>query len=231
MKKFLLLSAALFAMAASAQTVTYQTSFDNDDELAGWLNVDSDGDGHTFFVFPNNGENIYSHSGDQCVGSESYDNETYKALTPDNWLISPTIKVGVQAKAEFYVAAQDGSYYADVYGVFISENTNETTLNTGDFVQLKKGTAPESGWEQVVVDLSAYQGKDVRIAIRHYDCSDFFIIKFDDFRVTEESTAISTVNAETGVSNEWYDLNGRKLNGRPSASGLYLNGGRKVVVK
>ena len=30
---------------------------------------------------------------------------------------------------------------------------------------------------------------------------------------------------------EWYDLSGRKLDTKPTAKGLYINGGRKVVVK
>lgn len=30
---------------------------------------------------------------------------------------------------------------------------------------------------------------------------------------------------------EWYDLSGRKLNSKPTAKGVYIHSGRKVVVK
>jgi hypothetical protein len=30
---------------------------------------------------------------------------------------------------------------------------------------------------------------------------------------------------------EWYDLNGRKLNGKPAQKGIYIKNGKKIVVK
>ena len=32
-------------------------------------------------------------------------------------------------------------------------------------------------------------------------------------------------------SGGWFDLSGRKLTGKPTQPGLYINGGRKVVIK
>ena len=40
----------------------------------------------------------------------------------------------------------------------------------------------------------------------------------------------SLVNSEE-VNSVWYDLNGRKLNGKPAQKGVYIKNGRKVVVK
>ena len=59
-----------------------------------------------------------------------------------------------------------------------------------------------------------------------------FVLNFGD-----ESTGI--VNAEANSSlfilhsslNEWYTLDGRRLTGKPTAKGLYINNGRKVVIK
>ena len=51
------------------------------------------------------------------------------------------------------------------------------------------------------------------------------IISFD------ETTGISGISGNTGISGAWYDLNGRKLNGIPTKKGIYMNNGRKVVVK
>jgi hypothetical protein len=38
-------------------------------------------------------------------------------------------------------------------------------------------------------------------------------------------------NADDGNNAEWYNINGQKLNGKPTASGLYIINGKKVVVK
>ena len=46
-------------------------------------------------------------------------------------------------------------------------------------------------------------------------------------------TAVGTVNTKTGeiTIDEWYDLDGRKLDAAPSSTGLYLNNGRKVMIE
>ena len=46
-------------------------------------------------------------------------------------------------------------------------------------------------------------------------------------------TAVGTLNTRTGeiTIDEWYDLDGHKLETAPSATGLYLNNGRKVMIE
>ena len=46
----------------------------------------------------------------------------------------------------------------------------------------------------------------------------------------DDATAISKIS-ENSENNDWYDLNGRKLAGKPVINGIYVNGGRKVTVK
>ena len=43
-------------------------------------------------------------------------------------------------------------------------------------------------------------------------------------------TAITEVNATEG-NGDWYSIDGKKLNARPKAKGLYIRNGQKVVVK
>ena len=51
--------------------------------------------------------------------------------------------------------------------------------------------------------------------------------------ISEEITSLSPVPSPSreGSSQRWYTLDGRKLNGKPTQKGIYVNGGRKVVVK
>lgn len=43
---------------------------------------------------------------------------------------------------------------------------------------------------------------------------------------------VNEVIASLGVNdNSWYTINGVKLQGKPTQKGVYINGGRKVVIK
>ena len=49
----------------------------------------------------------------------------------------------------------------------------------------------------------------------------------------EGTTGIDNVNVNPNLNDNeatWYDLNGRKLNGKPAQKGIYIKNGRKVVV-
>lgn len=48
--------------------------------------------------------------------------------------------------------------------------------------------------------------------------------------VTKTQTGINTIAADN-KSNDWYNLNGQKLNGVPTVPGIYINGNKKVVIK
>ena len=56
-----------------------------------------------------------------------------------------------------------------------------------------------------------------------------FNLKFFD----DEATGILTTNFtnSTNSSNEWYSLDGVKLAAKPTAKGIYIHGGKKVVIK
>ena len=53
--------------------------------------------------------------------------------------------------------------------------------------------------------------------------------------VSSNVTAIGKLDTRTGEesadSDEWYSIDGRKLNGKPDAKGLYIKNGKKVVIK
>ena len=55
--------------------------------------------------------------------------------------------------------------------------------------------------------------------------------------VFDDATGIQNVEADSSLSTlhsslqEWYTLDGRKLQGKSTKSGIYVNNGRKVVIK
>ena len=46
----------------------------------------------------------------------------------------------------------------------------------------------------------------------------------------EEETGLTAIDDDKLKEESWYDLNGRKLSGKPSQKGIYINNGRKIVI-
>ena len=54
-----------------------------------------------------------------------------------------------------------------------------------------------------------------------------FVLNFGD----DEATAIQTTdNGQQTTDAAWYNLDGRKLNGKPSQKGIYINNGKKTII-
>ncbi|MGN0033478.1 MAG: choice-of-anchor J domain-containing protein [Candidatus Limimorpha sp.] len=179
-----------------------QTYDFEDGTLMGWTNIDADGDGNVW----QNGmaSNLPGHNSSAgMLFSQSYINYV-GALTPDNYLVSPT-KLTVQdgAAITFWAAAQDASYPSEHYGVAVS-TTGNTSAN--DFTTIWeetmtakrssveayaksdiRGTRAQGLWYQKTVDLSAYAGQEIWVAIRHFNCTDWFYLDVDDITLSDGS--------------------------------------------
>ena len=157
--------------------------------LGAWTSIDADGDGFTWrWSYGENG--ITGHNGGYCLYSQSYDNNGSQILYPDNYLVSPKVKLG--GTISFYACAQDASWPAEHFGVAVS-----TTGNTSadDFTTIQEWTMTSNGtgtsgaktmgtWGLFTVDLSAYEGEGY-VAIRHFNCSDKFYLDIDDITIFE----------------------------------------------
>ena len=53
-----------------------------------------------------------------------------------------------------------------------------------------------------------------------------FVLNFDD-----DPTGIKDLNGIKDSNDTWFDLEGRKLAGKPSQKGIYINNGKKVTIK
>ena len=177
--------------AVVINTFPYVNNFDNG-SLGGWKSVDSDNDGKSWssiFLF-NEGEGNNGSAG--FVSSASYDNETGSVLTPDNWLISPAIQVpsGVGMNLSWYVAAQDPSYPADHYSVYISTDSLVTSFTNAVYSE----TIQSADYIKHSVSLAAYAGQTIFVAFRHHDCSDEFVMKIDDISIAQPGAPEISIN-------------------------------------
>jgi hypothetical protein len=49
--------------------------------------------------------------------------------------------------------------------------------------------------------------------------------------IENQATGIETLNTDVKVDNTWYNMAGQKFNGMPSVPGIYINNGKKVIIK
>ena len=153
------------------------------------------------------------------------------AETTHDLLISPKLQLPqAGSKTSFFVKSWTGDYGYDQYRVLVSTTTNdmESFEPVTDFRE-----APDWEWKQEVVDLSAYNGQQVYIAIERLIEEDGYgyMLMIDDIRVDKTGTGTEsdasilsaslypnpaqenvTVFCEAGIQEvEILDINGRVL--------------------
>ena len=177
----------------------------DDGSMEGWETIDADGDGYNWRITTDIMGPGYGHNGSRyCVISQSFNNDTIGALTPDNYLVTSEkylIKDGSQLS--FYVCAQDATWSAEHYGIAISTTGNsspedftmiwEETLTAKDRSALRlqdnsrNGSKPQGAWYHKKLDLSEYAEQEIYIAFRHFNCTDQFYIDVDDISLVSET--------------------------------------------
>jgi hypothetical protein len=119
-----------------------------------------------------------------------------------------------------------------VYGFAAqSHDGGSYTVSPGDFVKAMAGAsiAPFRAYLKYTAPVSnaprrgaAEEALPSRMSVR--------LVNADG-----DVTAIGTIDTKTGEirfdSEAWYTLDGRRLNGKPSVKGMYINNGKKIIVK
>lgn len=209
-----------FMVRAFIETL-YSFSWDFDNGMDGWTTIDDDGDGYNWVLGSAIG-GIYLVEGASLAGSGhnasedmvcsgSWTNVTSTILYPDNYLVSPLVALTSGSTFSFWACAQDASYAADHFGVFISNNgtsnwtmINEWTLTAKGNGEMSVGrdgeTRAQGSWHQFSVDLSSFAGVDRYIAIRHFNCNNQFVINIDDVALSV-NTQYYTITASANPVN------------------------------
>ena len=203
MKKIFTLMLALFAMVAVQAQSLLSEDFENGIP-ATWLNVDADNDGNSWLSSAGV-TGVAGHNGtDGCAYSCSYYNST--VLTPDNWLITPAVTLTGNSDLTFWVAAQDASYAAEHYGVYISTTgtaTSNFTLLFEETIDANGGAKTQGTWKQKTISLASYTGQTVYIAFRHFNCTDMFYLNIDEVEISAQPTdptiSVNPTSADLGV--------------------------------
>lgn len=146
-----------------------------------WTLIDKDGDGYGWEYYK---RGVTSDSWISGIG----------AVTPENYLISPLIKIGDtdNASLTFDLVAGgcvEDADYMETYKVIISE----TPITLGNCAQAHAvrdwttlTTAHADDYQLENIDLTAYRNKSVYIGFVHGNCSGMYYIKLRNVKISGE---------------------------------------------
>ena len=134
--------------------------------------------------------------------------------TPATNLVSPVF-TGVTIDNTMHNADFTGGTFKGTYNPIVWDTENKSILFVGTNNTLYWPTAGgHVNACRAYFDLGTYTARE-------------FVLNFDD-----QTTGVKGVKEVKGVKDDsWYTLNGVKLSGKPTKSGLYIHGNRKVVIK
>jgi hypothetical protein len=199
---------------------------DFEDDAFGWDRFDQDGDqrywdlGTSFWWYE---RPEYCHSGVQCIASASSDSG--QALTPDNWVVSPSFTVPEGgAMLTWWAGSLHNSLCAEHYSVYIEEDFSDPSKFNGMTPVFSETLEvdPDAEYHEHQLDLSDYVGKTVRVAFRHHDCTNQYLLRIDDVFVytmdkwDDIATSINGMPTSNDiVSRQYFNAAGQRVN-RPA---------------
>ena len=147
----------------------------------------------------------YGHSSSAgWMLSESYISGTSTgsgtAVTPDNYFVSPQVRLG--GSINFWVTDGNDDYGEEHFSLLVSTSGNSSISDftqIGEWTLLAKATGgtrtfTNGTWYEYTVDLSAYSGMGY-LAIRHFNCTDMWLIGLDDITITQPEVNNGSVSA------------------------------------
>jgi len=185
-------------------TVLLNELFNGSEIPSNWTLIDADGDGFCWEIGLGS-RNTQSGIMDgidssNCATSASWDHSA-GTLDPDNYLVSPEIYIPTGGYTlSWYDAAQDADYPADRYTVYAG------TLSGDQFSPIATLHTQELATDAYTlrsVSLDAYKQQNIRIAFRHHDSQNNFMLKIDNVKIAKGGTkGPSVIPVTKGVQKE-----------------------------
>ncbi|CAM3283666.1 T9SS-dependent choice-of-anchor J family protein [Aequorivita lipolytica] len=217
MKKITLLAALFAGFAMNAQITIFEDDFESYDDFAidnvgDWTLLDLDllpTYGYAAYDWPNIYEPIpfiVFNSTATTPALEPDANQDWtaysgaKAMTsiasvPDgttnannDWLISPQVTLGTSGnELTFWAKATDPLFNTETFNIAVST----VDADPSNFSIIESGLVPQAmDWEEFTINLDAFAGQDVYIAINHI-AADQFGFQVDDFKVTADVLGVN----------------------------------------
>ena len=141
--------------------------------------IDANHDGYNFRIYPYGG-----YGSGKCLKSDSWMAGNIGNLNPDNFLVLPRVTATENTVFSFMAVDSDMPGIApdpEHFGVAISTTGN---TNPSDFTMVQEWNST-GDYTEYSVDLSAYAGQQIYVAIRHFNTTgECYFLYVDDIRIT-----------------------------------------------
>ena len=183
------------------------------DDWVADISTTTGGTANTPYIFTTDATSV-TFSNNAVVAASSYSDTDAKTTITD-WTFQGTysqISLPKTGEYDYGFAAGDGTTVA--IGTFVHLVSGATAA---PFRAYLKYTGTDTNWAKTRGDGNALPS---RITVR--------VVGADG-----GTTAIGTLDTRTGEisTGDWYSLDGRRLQDKPSTKGIYIHNGRKVVIK
>ena len=174
----------------AARTIPYSCTFAAGlPELNCWETVDIDGDAYADDLADHHGE--FAFNGTFSSDNDGIAQYVYNtSMAANDWLISPSIALGINSRASFdYLIAS--SSYPEIFGVYVIPQGGTYATATAIIAQ---HTVTNTDWTTQNIDLSAYDNQTVRIAFHVTSAADMWYLAIDNFLVDGDIPPTLTSN-------------------------------------
>ena len=250
MKQLLLVIALLATTGVKAQDCNFENGMEGwtviDANNDGWTWTLTSNIPNAWPYYANMTLDWYQ-TGQNAICSGSYINGV-GALIPNEYLISPLFTPQAGCYISFWAAASDANYPSEHFGVCATTGdphpANFTMLQEWTMTGAREFTGGRQGaprrignWHNYKVDLSSYAGRPIYVAIRHFNCYDQYVLIVDNIELRniipgggddgktvgiEEVDVNGNGNVDGNGNDNYFDLSGRRLQGKPTRQGLYI---------
>lgn len=148
--------------------------------------IDANNDGYNFRVYPFGG-----YGSGKCLKSESWMAGNIGNLNPDNYLVLPRVTATESTVFSFMAVDSDMPGIApdpEHFGVAVSTTGN---TNPSDFTMVQEWNST-GDYTEYSVNLSAYAGQQIYVAIRHFNTTgETYYLYVDDIKMTNVEAEIT----------------------------------------
>ena len=221
-----------FAMNTISGGKVYRFAGITHDSTDGWVATMSDAtpDGNNVTATEANKPYVFMPDATGEVTFSGTTDEIPASLTASSTASGDWTFKGTYTKLIYGTAPFDGYVYG--FASTTKDVSGEGHIEAGQFVHAKDGASvPPMRCYLTYKNGSQFAGTRGMTRADDDDMPQTITVRFVDTR--GEVTAIGTLNTQTGeiTTDGWYTLNGTRLNGKPSKRGIYINNGRKIVIK
>ena len=150
-----------------------------DGSLSDLTLIDANNDGYNFRIYDFGG-----YGSGKCIKSDSWLAGNIGNLNPDNYVVLPRVTATSNTVFSFMAVDSDMPGIApdpEHFGVAVSTNGN---TNPSDFTMVQEWNSTGT-YTEYTVDLSAYAGQQIYVAIRHFNTTgECYYLYVDDIRIT-----------------------------------------------